>query len=129
VYFIDVPITSYCSSLSFLRVLDAKMHTLLHTWKSSSGNSGEWDFTLKKQASRLHLTISTGTLKVIAVNTSETLIAVGFSSGVISLLESRTGSLVASWKGGDSDVTSVSIFIFSRDFYKLVLPISSSLSP
>lgn len=46
---------------------------------------------------------------MIAVNAAETLIAVGFSSGVISLLESRTGSLVASWKGGDSDVTSVSI--------------------
>ncbi|KAI9288274.1 hypothetical protein BC943DRAFT_318124 [Umbelopsis sp. AD052] len=73
-----------------IMVLDAKMHTLLHTWKSSSGNSG--------------------TLKVIAVNTSETLIAVGFSSGVISLLESRTGSLVASWKGGDSDVTSMKFY-------------------
>jgi hypothetical protein len=46
---------------------------------------------------------------VVAVNAAETLIAIGFSSGVISLIESRTGSLVATWKGGDSEVTNVGI--------------------
>lgn len=49
----------------------------------------------------------TGTIRTIAVNQSETLIAVGFSTGAISLLESRTGTLVASWKGGDTEITMV----------------------
>jgi hypothetical protein len=84
------------------------MHSLLHTWKSSSGNSGECDYMRLNYSSNLNQITFVGTLKVIAVNAAETLVAVGFSSGVISLLESRTGSLVASWKGGDSDVTSVS---------------------
>lgn len=44
---------------------------------------------------------------MIAVNHSETLIAVGFSTGAISLVESRTGTLVASWKGGDTEITQV----------------------
>jgi hypothetical protein len=50
----------------------------------------------------------TGVTRVIAVNQSETLVAVGFSTGAISLIESRTGTLVASWKGGDTEITSVS---------------------
>ncbi|CAG8476604.1 12165_t:CDS:10 [Acaulospora morrowiae] len=46
-----------------------------------------------------------GIIRIICVNPSETLIAVGFSSGVISLLESRTGTLVGSWKAGDTDIS------------------------
>lgn len=46
---------------------------------------------------------------MIAVNHSETLIAVGFSTGAISLVESRTGTLVASWKGGDTEITQVGV--------------------
>ena len=49
-----------------------------------------------------------GSIRMIAVNHSETLIAVGFSTGAISLIESRTGTLVASWKGGDTEITQVS---------------------
>ncbi|KAI8885674.1 WD40 repeat-like protein [Backusella circina FSU 941] len=64
---------------------DAYNYTQIHTWKSSS--------TL------------TGVIRVIAVNQAETLVAVGFSTGAISLIESRTGTLVASWKGGDSEIT------------------------
>ncbi|CAG8829105.1 10977_t:CDS:2, partial [Racocetra persica] len=41
---------------------------------------------------------------------SETLIAVGFSSGVISLLESRTGTLIKSWKAGDTDISHVKFY-------------------
>jgi hypothetical protein len=48
-----------------------------------------------------------GVIRVIAVNPAETLVAVGFSTGAISLIESRTGTLVASWKGGDTEITSV----------------------
>lgn len=49
-----------------------------------------------------------GVIRVIAVNPAETLVAVGFSTGAISLIESRTGTLVASWKGGDTEIASVS---------------------
>lgn len=51
----------------------------------------------------------TGVIRVIAVNQAETLVAVGFSTGAISLIESRTGTLVASWKGGDTEITCVCI--------------------
>lgn len=50
---------------------------------------------------------------MIAVNQSETLIAVGFSTGAISLVESRTGTLVASWKGGDTEITQVGYYASS----------------
>jgi hypothetical protein len=79
---------------SFIRFFDAYNYTQIHTWKSSS--------TL------------TGVIRVIAVNQAETLVAVGFSTGAISLIESRTGTLVASWKGGDSEITLV---------YTLAIPI------
>ncbi|KAG0169423.1 WD repeat-containing protein 81 [Apophysomyces sp. BC1015] len=69
----------------YITFLDAHNHTSLHTWKSS------WNLT--------------GTIRAIVVNHAETLIAVGYSTGAISLLESRTGTLVASWKGGDTEIT------------------------
>nr|CAG8479280.1 3316_t:CDS:2 [Entrophospora candida] len=49
-------------------------------------------------------------IKVICVNPSETLIAIGFSSGVISLLESRTGTLVENWKAGDSEIVHLKFY-------------------
>jgi len=52
-----------------------------------------------------------GTIKVVCTNPAETLIAVGFSSGVVSLLESRTGMLVGSWKAGDTDIIHVSNYL------------------
>lgn len=54
--------------------------------------------------------VTTGLIRVVAVNPSERLIAVAFSTGTISLIESRTGTLVASWKGGESEITSVRHF-------------------
>ncbi|KAK4510721.1 uncharacterized protein ATC70_005154 [Mucor velutinosus] len=69
---------------------DAHNHIPLHTWKSS--------------------TMLSGVIRVIAVNPAETLVAVGFSTGAISLLESRTGTLVASWKGGDTEITSIKFY-------------------
>ncbi|KAI7863019.1 hypothetical protein BDF14DRAFT_1847877 [Spinellus fusiger] len=62
----------------------------LHTWKSSSN--------------------MTGTLRAIAVNRAETLIAIAYSTGAISLLESRTGTLIASWKGGDTEITMIKFY-------------------
>ncbi|KAI8381047.1 WD40-repeat-containing domain protein [Radiomyces spectabilis] len=69
---------------------DTHNHRALHTWKSSLN--------------------TTGTVRAITVNQAETLIAVGYSTGVISLLESRTGTLVASWKGGDTEITMVKFY-------------------
>lgn len=57
-----------------------------------------------------------GVIRVIAVNQAETLVAVGFSTGAISLIESRTGTLVASWKGGDTEITCV---CYLRDIYEI----------
>ncbi|RUS29740.1 hypothetical protein BC938DRAFT_480298 [Jimgerdemannia flammicorona] len=64
--------------------LDTNAHCLLHTWKANNS--------------------FTGAIRILTVNPAETLVAVGFSTGAISLLESRTGTLVASWKGGDSEI-------------------------
>ncbi|CAG8522522.1 4819_t:CDS:10 [Paraglomus occultum] len=69
---------------------DTFNHCLLHTWRSSAA--------------------FVGTIKVVCTNPAETLIAVGFSSGVVSLLESRTGMLVGSWKAGDTDIIHLRFF-------------------
>ncbi|KAL0079255.1 WD40-repeat-containing domain protein [Phycomyces blakesleeanus] len=69
---------------------DVHNQTSLHTWKSSSN--------------------MTGTIRTIAVNKAETLIAVAYSTGAISLLESRTGTLIASWKGGDTEITMIKFY-------------------
>ena len=73
-------------------------YSLLHSWKSVSG--------------------SAGTIRIVCINPSETLIAVGFTGGVISLLESRTGTLIYSWKAGDTDIVHVRHYfiLFSLPF-------------
>ncbi|KAI9318152.1 hypothetical protein BX666DRAFT_1935290 [Dichotomocladium elegans] len=73
-----------------LTFYDTHNFKTLHTWKSSAN--------------------LTGNIRIIAVNHSETLIAIGFSTGAISLLESRTGTLVASWKGGDTEITMMKFY-------------------
>ncbi|CAO3674448.1 unnamed protein product [Rhizopus microsporus] len=73
-----------------LTFYDAHNHTALHVWKTSLS--------------------TTAIFRVIAVNPSERLIAIGYSTGTISLLESRTGTLVASWKGGESEITSMKFY-------------------
>ncbi|CAJ0824151.1 5401_t:CDS:10 [Entrophospora sp. SA101] len=75
------------SSIGFLNV---KTNKILHSWKS--------------------VPTFAGMIKVICVNPSETLIAIGFSSGVISLLESRTGTLVENWKAGDSEIVHLKFY-------------------
>ncbi|CAO3627368.1 unnamed protein product [Cunninghamella blakesleeana] len=75
----------------YLTFMDTHNYCVLHTWKTSAS-----------------LTI--GTVKTIAVNKSETLIAVGYATGTISLLETRTGGLVASWKGGDTEISMLKFY-------------------
>ncbi|CAI2162146.1 12710_t:CDS:10 [Funneliformis geosporum] len=54
--------------------------------------------------------IFAGNIRVVCINPCETLIAVGFTSGVISLLESRTGTLISSWKAGDTDIVHMKFY-------------------
>ncbi|KAI8373340.1 hypothetical protein BD560DRAFT_394684 [Blakeslea trispora] len=75
------------SNLSFF---DAHNYKNMHTWKSSTNLNGA--------------------IRVIAVNVSETLVAVGLSTGTISLIETRTGTLVSSWKGGDTEIASLKFY-------------------
>lgn len=72
------------STLSFL---DSHTHANLHTWRSTS--------------------FVGVTIKVVTINPSETLLATGFSNGTVSLLESRTGTLVGSWRASDNEITQV----------------------
>ncbi|KAI9277633.1 WD40-repeat-containing domain protein [Sporodiniella umbellata] len=73
-----------------LTFYDVHHHTAMQTWKSNMA--------------------MTGLIRVIAVNPSDRLIAVAFSTGTISLIESRTGTLVASWKGAESEITSLKFY-------------------
>lgn len=99
------------------RFLDTHNHCLLHTWKSSAS-------------------IVAGTIRTITVNQSETLIAVGYSTGAIALLETRTGTLIANWKGGETEVSLVSKewgLLYTEEethsFYLFALCYSSSSMP
>jgi WD40 repeat protein len=73
---------------------DTMAYKPLHSWKSTSG--------------------SAGTIRIVCINPSESLIAVGFTSGVISLLESRTGTLIYSWKAGDTDIVHLKFYANNR---------------
>ncbi|KAG0090334.1 hypothetical protein BGZ93_009359 [Podila epicladia] len=75
------------STLSFL---DSHTHANLHTWRSTS-----------------FLGV---TIKVVTTNPSETLIASGFSNGTVTLLESRTGTLVGSWRASDNEITQMKFY-------------------
>ncbi|KAG0349061.1 hypothetical protein BG005_011205 [Podila minutissima] len=75
------------STLSFL---DSHTHANLHTWRSTS-----------------FLGVTT---KVVTTNPSETLIATGFSNGTVTLLESRTGTLVGSWRASDNEITQMKFY-------------------
>lgn len=59
------------------------------------------------------LLIDTGNIRSLSVNPSETLIAIGFSSGLISIVDSRTGMMVGSLRGGDGDIIHVGYSAFN----------------
>ncbi|RIB14109.1 WD40-repeat-containing domain protein [Gigaspora rosea] len=69
---------------------DTMNYSLLHSWKSCPAFAGD--------------------IRVMCVSPSETLIAIGFISGVISLLESRTGTLIRSWKAGDTEIAHMKFY-------------------
>jgi WD40 repeat protein len=72
---------------STLTLLDSHTHANLHTWRTTS-----------------HQGI---VARKVTTSPSETLIATGFSNGTVSLLESRAGTLVGSWKASDNEITQV----------------------
>ena len=51
----------------------------------------------------------TGLIRCLTVSPDSRWIAVGYSSGVISTLDVRTGLLMASWKGHEGEVLQVHI--------------------
>ncbi|ORZ09718.1 WD40-repeat-containing domain protein, partial [Lobosporangium transversale] len=75
------------NSLSFL---DSHTHLNLHNWRTTS---------------QLGLSI-----KALTISPAETLIATGFSNGTVSLLESRTGTLVGNWRASDNEITQMKFY-------------------
>ncbi|KAF9438628.1 WD repeat-containing protein 81 [Entomortierella beljakovae] len=75
------------NTLSFL---DSHTHLNLHTWRTT--------------------TLQGTTVRTTTINPAETLIAVGFSNGTVSLLESRTGTLVGNWRASDNDISQMKFY-------------------
>ncbi|ORX55532.1 WD40 repeat-like protein [Hesseltinella vesiculosa] len=71
--------------------LDENKPTVLHTWKAHTG-------------------LNNGAIRSIAINPTGTLVAIGYAAGMISLLEMRTGMLVDSWKGGDTEISQLKFY-------------------
>ncbi|KJE97201.1 hypothetical protein CAOG_007646 [Capsaspora owczarzaki ATCC 30864] len=70
-----------------LRFLDLESNQLLHEWKVA--------------------TMPAGSIRSIAVDPGYNWIATGFSGGIISLLDLRTGLMLAAWRAHESDVLSM----------------------
>ncbi|KAF9969750.1 WD repeat-containing protein 81 [Actinomortierella ambigua] len=77
----------YDNTLSFL---DSHNRSSMHSWRSTSAVGV--------------------TIKAVKTNASETLIATAFSNGTVSLLESRTGTMVANWRVSDNEVTQMAFY-------------------
>ncbi|KAI1318174.1 hypothetical protein EDD11_007057 [Mortierella claussenii] len=75
------------NTLSFL---DSHTHLNLHSWRTTS---------------QLGVNV-----KTVAINPAETLIATGFSNGTVSLLESRTGTLVGNWRASDNEISQMKFY-------------------
>ncbi|KAI8599115.1 WD40-repeat-containing domain protein [Dissophora ornata] len=75
------------STISFL---DSHTHLNLHSWRTTSYQGV--------------------TIKTLTTNPAETLIATAFSNGTVSLLESRTGTLVGNWRASDNEITQMKFY-------------------
>ncbi|KAF9174116.1 WD repeat-containing protein 81 [Mortierella sp. AD010] len=75
------------NTLSFL---DSHTYMNLHSWRTTSYQGV--------------------TIKTVVINPAETLIATGFSNGTVSLLESRTGTLVGIWRASDSEISQMRFY-------------------
>ncbi|XP_014671138.1 PREDICTED: WD repeat-containing protein 81-like isoform X2 [Priapulus caudatus] len=108
---------------SCLQQYDSAMHapiTALHAMPPPSPTFivGTTDATLRfidcRQQRYLHdykvTTVPAGFIRSIAVSPNSNWIAVGLTSGVISVLDTRTGMLLGTWKGHDSDILQVKCF-------------------
>ena len=59
-----------------------------------------------------------GMIRCMAVTSDGCHVCVGHSSGTLSILDLRTGSLVSAWKGHEQEVRTLSIFHFGFFFHK-----------
>jgi WD40 repeat protein len=87
-YILSTNIYVAATTESTLRFLDVRASSMAQEWRPSTG--------------------AHGTLRCVAVDPSNTWIAVGFSSGIVSLLDSRTGLYQAGCKAHDGDVLKIS---------------------
>lgn len=70
-----------------LRFLDMRLARVAQEWRPSS--------------------MSTGSIRSLAVDQDEKWLAIGFAAGLISLLDLQTGLLLFCWRAHDSDVVQV----------------------
>lgn len=73
---------------STLKIIDGRTFCYVNEWKVSPGSSGS--------------------VRCIAVSPQGTWIAVGLSSGQLTLFDSRTGLIIASWKATDGELLQLS---------------------
>ena len=93
-YILSSHVVVAATTESTLRFLDVRASSMAQEWQPSTG--------------------AHGTLRCVAVDPSNNWIAVGFSSGIVSLLDSRTGLYQAGCKAHDGDVLKIKVISSER---------------
>ena len=93
-YILSSHVVVAATTESTLRFLDVRASSMAQEWQPSTG--------------------AHGTLRCVAVDPCNNWIAVGFSSGIVSLLDSRTGLYQAGCKAHDGDVLKIKVISSER---------------
>ncbi|CAH1791760.1 unnamed protein product [Owenia fusiformis] len=73
-----------------LRFLDVRTGSYMHEFKCTTG--------------------AAGLIRCVTVSPDSNIIAVGYSSGIISMLDARTGELLRTWKGHEGEILQIKAF-------------------